>query len=399
MLWTRASWGRRDPARRKMIALAWTILSVALAGSPAQALQIFSAGMTLPESITLVPAGFGQLGGTYLVPDLAGSKIYVLPATGGSPAVFADTSVLGPAPGLQPYGGVFLPGSWGQNAGNFLVSGQTRQSPPFQAGSLTPGEIYIFNANGVGSALVPETLSLGGLVTPLFAPAGFGTLGGQLIVTEFGSRVFVVAPNGTMTVLTNFGTSLAPFGAAFAPADFGAFAGQLLVSNGSSGATTIDAVKSDGSFQLFATLPLIPGQTGQRQIAFAPPGFLPGYDSSLLFVSTGASTSGGGTVGDIRAIDSAGHVVASLRSDLGLIKFDPRGMLFLSDGSLLINDASDPTLLATAQDFRLLAVPEPGTWVLVVAGSLCLGGLMARGAGRRAKAQRGVADSRHGRQA
>jgi hypothetical protein len=64
--------------------------------------------MTLPESITLAPAGFGDAGGTYLVPDLGGNKIDSIPAGGGAPSVFADTSTLGLAQRLLPYGGPFL---------------------------------------------------------------------------------------------------------------------------------------------------------------------------------------------------------------------------------------------------------------------------------------------------
>src|SRR6185437_13762118 len=87
--------------------LAWAVLGVALAGSPARAIIVFSTGMTLPESITQAPSGFGAVGGTYLVPDLGGNKIYSVPAGGGAPSVFADTSALGPAPGFSPYGGLF----------------------------------------------------------------------------------------------------------------------------------------------------------------------------------------------------------------------------------------------------------------------------------------------------
>ena len=64
-------------------------------------------------------------------------------------------------------------------------------------------------------------------------------------------------------------------------------------------------------------------------------------------------------------------VVASLRVAEDLDKFDPRGMLFRPDGSLLISDGSDPVILVTAQDFRLgrsANVAEPSIlWLFAIA--------------------------------
>jgi hypothetical protein len=97
----------------------------------------------------------------------------------------------------------------------------------------------------------------------------------------------------------------------------------------------------------------------------------------LLFVSVGASTGGGGTVGDVRVLDGSGNLVASLRTDLGLTKFDPRGLLFTTGGNLLISDASDPILLATSADFQ--PVPEPGSiFLLAAGGALAAAPMVAR---------------------
>jgi hypothetical protein len=65
-----------------------------------------------------------------------------------------------------------------------------------------------------------------------------------------------------------------------------------------------------------------------------------------------ASTEGGGTRGDVIVLDSSGVVVSSLRKDL-VNQIDPRGLLFLDDGHLLISDNSDPNpiLIATADAF------------------------------------------------
>ena len=57
-------------------------------------------------------------------------------------------------------------------------------------------------------------------------------------------------------------------------------------------------------------------------------------------VSIRASTIGGGTLGDVRALNAHVTVVADLRTDLGLTAFDPRGLFFASDDSLLIANTS-----------------------------------------------------------
>ena len=52
-------------------------------------------------------------------------------------------------------------------------------------------------------------------------------------------------------------------------------------------------------------------------------------------------------------------------------KLNPRGLLFQPGGELLINDASDPILLATPADFiplGPLATPEPNSFVMLLSG-------------------------------
>jgi hypothetical protein len=69
------------------------------------------------------------------------------------------------------------------------------------------------------------------------------------------------------------------------------------------------------------------------------------------------------------ALDSSGAIVASLRKNLGLSKFDPRGVFFTSDGNVLINDASDAVYLAQSSDFQVaVSVPEPATFVMLGIG-------------------------------
>ncbi len=110
---------------------------------------------------------------------------------------------------------------------------------------------------------------------------------------------------------------------------------------------------------------------------FSPPGFIPGF-GQLLFVSISGSTTGGGTLGDVVAIDSNGNVVESLREapEFGG-KFDPRGLYFTADGNLLISDASDPIWKAGPQNFQ--SVPEPSIILLLAIG---LAGLVIYGSKR-----------------
>jgi MYXO-CTERM domain-containing protein len=113
-------------------------------------------------------------------------------------------------------------------------------------------------------------------------------------------------------------------------------------------------------------------------MAFSLSGFFPG-EGPLLFVSVRGSTAGGGTLGDVLAYDSNGTVVASLRTDLGLTSFDPRGLLFIPDLSnpaqtdLLISDASSGRILLFAPP-SFTVTPEPSGLVLGTAGLLGLAG-------------------------
>src|SRR6202007_1901794 len=109
--------------------------------------------------------------------------------------------------------------------------------------------------------------------------------------------------------------------------------------------------------------------------AFSPAGFLTG-EGPLLFVSIRASTTGGGALGDVLALDANGNVVADLRTDLGLTSFDPRGLFFINDDSLLIANTSDSAhsiFLVTGSDFQ--RVPEDFSalpWFGIVAAGVLL---------------------------
>jgi hypothetical protein len=214
--------------------------------------------------------------------------------------------------------------------------------------------------------------------TPAIAPAGFGSFGGEVFITGQTGIVYQLDNQANLTPFAGPGDfSVRFFGIAFAPAGWGSVGGEMLVSDGVSG--KIDAIDASGNLTNFVTLADVNPAFGLRQMAFAPAGFLPGFNESLLFVSKSGSGGGGGTLGDVLALDSSGAVVAHLRSDLGLSKFDPRGLLFPGDGTLLISDTSDPIQIADAAAFQPpTAVPEPSSMAILACGLIALAVRCAR---------------------
>jgi len=330
---------------------------------PASGLQLFSTGMQTPETIS---PGQGAYSAGYYVPDpgrspgdLTQANIWAVPAGGGAPTAFGGSL------SAHPVGGLFLPDGpyWGANAGKLLVVGYIKEP----SGNYL-GRIHIYEPDGTPSLLwgapghVPKT--------PVIAPDGFGPFGGQVLVADGGPAVYAIDPAGNKTeVVTAPATPYSErFGLAFAPTGWGDQAGNLLSNR--AGTNEIFAVDPYGIEELFTTVPLALGQTGLRQMAFGPAGFIPGQ-GELLFVSVAGSAYGGGTLGDVVGINSNGTVVVSLRAAVaGLGKFDPRGMYFAPGGTLLISDAADPIWTATGADFNL--VPEPCTIVLLAGGVMSL---------------------------
>jgi len=290
--------------------------------------------------------------------------VWLVPEGGGAPTVFAsghaDVTV----------SGLFLPSTddWGDNKGRFLTAGRDT------VGGILTGFVHTYDATGARQLF--KEIPHAPFSQVLIAPDGFGAIGGKLVLSEVdnGGVVDVISPDGTF--LERFvDTSLIKqaFGLAFAPGGFGAVGGKLLVSDPFDTGNII-AVDGSGAATLFTTIGLFAGQTGLRQMAFAPTDFLLdlGIPGDLLMVSVSGSTAGGGTLGDVLAVDSTGTVVASLKviDDIGA--FDPRGMFFTADGSLLVSDASDPVIRGVAADFALgrlaNAVPEPSMALLLVIG-------------------------------
>jgi hypothetical protein len=345
----------------------------------ADSFTLFSSGLTTPETISLAPSGFGSFAGTYLVPDFASdvATIWSIPVSGGTPSVFAPFNSVDPNQSFAFTGGVFLPASWGANAGKYFAAGDDGNGQAIA---------NIYNSDGSFTAFV--RLPSGEFSNPAIAPAAFGAFGGDVIV-GLGNQIVAIDPAGLVTVIATdpriggmnsvlAQTCLQPFGLAFAPSGWGASAGDLLVSNACDG--SVVAVSADGSVSDFSTVPTDPlaesnsfGFAGARQITFSPAGFLSGSAQPLAFISVSGSQTGGGTLGNIFAVNEAGQIVAGLRADLGLVAFDPRGMYFLGDGTALIADASDPIVVATADAFQAIATPEPATMLTTVTGLIAIG--------------------------
>jgi PEP-CTERM motif len=330
------------------------ILSVVCFAGTAQAgLLVFGTGLSLPESISLVPAGFGSYGGNYFIPDpginnVGLGNIDYLPPTGGTATIFVTI----PGQIVRPLGGMFLPSNFGSFGGQFLAVG----------GSANGSFAVAIASDGTVTPVTSTPTSQ--FVSPVLAPAGFGSVAGQVLVTNNDGTVRAIDQSGNLTTFATVPGALL-FGAALAPQAFGAFGGDLLVSDGASG--NIFAIDPQGNASLFANVPRGLNQPGLRQMTFAPNGF--GTYGGDLVLSISGSGAGGGTFGAVVVLDENGNEVAQLIVGTQVDAFDPRGLLFADNQTLLIS-SSDPIYLATLDDFR--PIPEPTTLLMFGGGMIGL---------------------------
>jgi len=367
--------------------------------STAVGLELFSAGMEVPQTITAVPGDFGSFGGKFFVTDtrLAADRtdgvLWAVPANGGAPELVGEF-------GFDGRAGVFLPeaivveptlNSPMDIGGQFLVVGTIPSQNPLL--DLEASFAAVSASGTITSVPFVTPFGFGVRALPtdaMVAPNGFGDLGNRVVVTDQERGAYSIEPfapsnpNPQSPVFlfdrvafqSSEGLMVQAFGGVFAPTDFGSVGGTLLISDAfEQDNAQIVSVDSDGNASIFAEIPTALAGSGLRNMAFVPDGF--GDLGGLLLVSiSGETPFGGGTLGALIALDESGDIVRVLKQGTDLDKFDPRGLLFVGNTELLICDSSDPILVATPADF--VVIPEPGSTML-----LGMGWLMILGCERR----------------
>jgi len=284
-----------------------------LGGSPATpGLGVFGTGVGRPQ--TIIPAPTGDF---YVVDT--DSKIWSLPGEGGSGTPLATPPMLD----YSLRDGVFLPRAFGSLAGQFLIVGGV-------ATTNTPAHASTMD----GTFMLKKYASQdGSLWSSVIIPTGFEQYARGVLVVNQGSgqnlkngSVDYFAPDGSVGRVADLPEMNVPYGGVMA-LGFGAVSGTLLVSDARSG--NIYSVNSSGGVSLFTTIPLGAGQTGLRQMAFAPHGW--GSYSKYLFVSI--------VTGEVAVVNKDGAVVAKISGFL-----TPRGLRFTDiegEPSLLIADTGN----------------------------------------------------------
>jgi hypothetical protein len=286
--------------RRSLVLVA--LLAAALsATSVLAAVSVFATGVVTPETIARTAAG------DFLVTDAGVTEagdvgpIWSVPAGGGTATQVA-------AAGYSLRDGVFLPANFGSVGGRFLVVG----------GDAVENGTAFASTMDASHTVTPYASQANSLWNTPVVVSGFGQHKREVLVTNQGSgtgsrdgSVDIFTPSGTVGRLTNLPMVNVPFGAAQAPAGFGSVGGTLLVSD--AGGDGIYSVNPTGRVNLFTTIPLGDGQDGLRQMAFAPSGW--GQYSGNLFVSL--------NTGDIDIVSRSGTVIGRISGT-----FNPRGLLF-----------------------------------------------------------------------
>jgi hypothetical protein len=283
---------RGDQMRPRFLSLlVFALFAAALLVTPVSAAtSVYATGMGTPETISQTASG-----AFYVTDADSAGDIWNVAAAGGAASSLAQAR-------YSLRGGLILPTSFGSVGGQFLVVGigaaSTMNTSTF---AVSP---YHSQANTVWTQ-------------PVLVPS-FGSLSGDVLVTNQGSAttlgsVDYFTPSGGVGTLATFSSSaIIPFGAALAQSSFGEVGGpSLFVSDaGGTGIYTVDTV---GNIKLFTTIPLGMGQSGLRQIAFAPGGW--GRYSGDLFVSVNTR--------DIDVVNRDGVITGKISGT-----FNPRGLLF-----------------------------------------------------------------------
>jgi len=276
------------------------------------AVSVFATGMAAPQAITRAPSG------DFFVTDAdRDGPIWSIPASGGTATMLASA-------GYSLRDHLILPAGFGSVGGQLLVVGGGA------AGSASTMDTSSFAVTPYASKR--QTL----WTTPVLADS-FSPLSGFVLVTNQGHATFrgrgsvdFFAPDGTVGTLTTLPSVTTPYGAVLAPAGFGDVGGTLLVSDAQG--PGIYSVDPSGQVRNFTTIPFGAGQGGLRQMAFAPRGW--GPYSGDLFVSVNTR--------DIVVVNQRGAVIGRISG-----QFNPRGLLFTTisgDTTLLFSDTSQGTV-------------------------------------------------------
>jgi hypothetical protein len=297
------------------------VASAVLVTGVSAATTVFATGMGAPESITQTASG------NFFVPD-ANGQIWNISAAGVT-SLAADLSAT-----TSLRGGLILPSTFSGVSGKFLFVGVDNATGAAVAGTMNTSTFatsaYHSQANGVWTQ-------------PVLA-ASFGSLSGDVLVTNQGSNttlgsVDYFTPGGTVGTLATFSAfpNVVPFGADVAGSSFGEVGGpSLIVSDAVGGGIyTVDTL---GNVKLFTTIPLdaTAGQTGLRQIAFAPKEWKK-YGGDL-FVSLRTR--------DIDVVNRDGVVIGKISGASPLLR--PRGLLFTTIAgkpTLLFSNDTDGSIL------------------------------------------------------
>jgi hypothetical protein len=284
--------------RRRSLVLVALLGAALFVTSVASAVSVFATGMGTPETVARTASG------NFLVTDAGpdgSGPIWSVLATGGPATQVASTD-------YSLRDGVFLPANFGSVGGQFLVVG----------GDATANGTGFASTMNSSFTLTPYASQANSLWNTPVVASGFGQHNGEVLVTNQGSgtgahdgSVDIFTPEGTVDRLTDLTALDTPFGAALAPAGFGSVGGTLLVSDAGGGG--IYSVNPKGKVSLFTTLPLAADQGGLRQIAFAPSGW--GKYSGNLFVSLQRR--------DIDIVGRNGSIIGKISG-----AFNPRGLLF-----------------------------------------------------------------------
>jgi hypothetical protein len=292
--------------RFRSLMLVTLLAATLLITSAFAAVSVFATGVVIPETIERTAAG------DFFVTDAdADGAIWSVPAAGGTATQVASA-------GYSLLGGVVLPASFGSVGGQFLVVG-------------ADGTLASASTMDASNTVTPYASQADSAWTTPVVASSFGRHTGEVLVTNQGTgsrdgSVDIFTPSGTVGRLTNLPSVSVPFGAALAPRGFGAVGGTLLVSDAGGGG--IYSVNPTGRVSLFTTIPFGTGQSGLRQMAFAPSGW--GRYSGNLFVSF--------NIRDIVIVSRNGSILGRISGT-----FNPRGLLFTTlagDASLLFSDVS-----------------------------------------------------------